>query len=572
MRITIGILLYAIGVLPLYSQRIMHTELLGKPTDKSIAIQLVFTDTAEARIQYGVSKGNYTNETSWQKALPDQSVVFSITQLQTNTRYYYRVQYRSNQNSTSNTLPERTFATQPPASQPFVFTVQADPHCDEQSDTALYRICLNNQLADSPDFMVDLGDVVMSDKLKNSSGKITRDTINKRTHYMRSFYETACHSVPLFLALGNHEGESGWLNNNTAENIAIWNTLERKKYFLNPTPDGFYTGDTTQYPFVGQRGAYYSWQWGNALFIVLDPYWHTKPKPDSLNGWRWTLGKAQYDWLRRTLESSTAPFKFVFAHQLVGGDPDGRGGVEFADKYEWGGKNLNGSEGFAQNRAGWYKPIKALLAEHRVSIFFHGHDHFFAKQDKECLVYQLTPQPSHPNFSNAGQADDYGYFAGQILPNAGHLRVTVSPSDTKVEYVRAYIPANETANRKNRDVAATYTIGLKNCYDSLTTSVPVLWNSAYADELIYPNPFSNEATIRFTLSTPQRLSLVIVDTRGNRVRHLLNSTTVDTGDFTIVWDGKDDNGQALPSGQYSYAVQNTVTGDKVSQGIMNLIR
>jgi hypothetical protein len=70
-----------------------------------------------------------------------------------------------------------------------------------------------------------------------------------------------------------------------------------------------------------------------------------------------TLGQGQYNWLRTTLESSTAKFKFIFSHQIVGGDPDGRGGVEFANFYEWGGNNLNGTPGFATNRPEWYKPI-----------------------------------------------------------------------------------------------------------------------------------------------------------------------------------------------------------------------
>jgi phosphodiesterase/alkaline phosphatase D-like protein len=86
---------------------------------------------------------------------------------------------------------------------------------------------------------------------------------------------------------------------------------------------------------------YYCVGVGDALFVVLDPYWYTKPKPDSLTGWRWTLGKEQYDWLKSTLEQSTSTFKFVFMHQLVGGDKDGRGGTEYADKYEWGGNNLD---------------------------------------------------------------------------------------------------------------------------------------------------------------------------------------------------------------------------------------
>jgi hypothetical protein len=39
-----------------------------------------------------------------------------------------------------------------------------------------------------------------------------------RNSLMRSYFDVACHSVPLFMALGNHDGESGWLGDATADN------------------------------------------------------------------------------------------------------------------------------------------------------------------------------------------------------------------------------------------------------------------------------------------------------------------------------------------------------------------
>lgn len=550
----------------LFSQTLTHAEILGKPTDKSISILLAFAENAEVCARFGTTSGNLNKQTAWQTFTAGTPAEIQISGLQADAKYFYSICHRLPGAVNFTTRPERFFHTQRTPGNSFTFVVQADPHLDSQSDSALYRRCLENQLADAPDFMVDLGDIFMSDKMKNAQGKITRDTVNYRVRYMRGYYETVNHSVPLFIALGNHEGEAGWNLNANGENVAIYGTQERKKYFRNPVPDGFYTGDETNHPFVGQRENYYAWHWGDALFVVLDPYFYTSPKPDSLHGWRWTLGKTQYDWLKNTLETSNAAFKFVFAHQLVGGDKDGRGGIELADKYEWGGKNLDGTDGWAANRPGWHKPIKDLLAENRVTTFFHGHDHFFGKQEKDCLIYQETPQPSHPNFQNVGQADDYGYFAGQILPNAGHLRVTVGPNGVKTEYVRAYLSQNETPTRKNRDVSATYFIGKTNCYDSLSTSSPVLWNANYSDELIYPNPFSDAVNIEFSLENPERLDLDIFDENGRHLRRLLAGETVSAGKFQIVWDGKNGGGAALPNGVYFWKIQNArgeSTGGKV---------
>ena len=43
--------------------------------------------------------------------------------------------------------------------------------------------------------------------------------------------------------------------------------------------------------------------------------------------WESTIGDAQYQWLKRTLEESEAKYKFVFAHHVFG---TGRGAVEMA--------------------------------------------------------------------------------------------------------------------------------------------------------------------------------------------------------------------------------------------------
>ena len=538
------------------SQTIKRAEILGRPTDKSITLKAFFDTTTEASVQYGTTAGTYSNQTAWQvfaKGAPAEIVVGGLT---SNTKYFYRLCYRLPSAVNFKTQSEHTFHTARPKGETFTFVVQADPHLDEQSDTAVYLRCLKNQLEDAPDFMIDLGDFLMTDKLRTPAKVVPRDTIPFRCNLLRSYYETVCHSIPLFIALGNHEGESGWNLNNTPNNIAVWGTQERQKYFLNPAPDAFYTGDTSRQAYVGQRQNYYAWQWGDALFIVIDPYWYTKVKPDSLNGWRWTLGKAQYDWLKQTLEKSDSKFKFVFSHQIVGGDPDGRGGVEYANRYEWGGSNLNGTPGFASNRPGWYKPIKDLLEEHKVNIFFHGHDHFFGKQSKACMIYQETPQPSHPNFSNANYAATYGYFEGQILPNSGHIRVTVGPNGVKTEYIRVYLPKSETATRHNKDISATYFIGAVNCYDSLSTGVPVIWNNAYADELVYPNPFMKETKIEFNVQTPEKIKLVVYNNNGQLVRYLINDETLATGQFQVVWDGNDGNGTALANGVYWYAFSN----------------
>ena len=215
---------------------------------------------------------------------------------------------------------------------------------------------------------------------------------------------------------------------------------------------------------------------GETNFVILDNYWHSPAQVDSgfheedLGGgksgkghaggkqrdwWGLTLGDAQYHWFKRTLESSQAKYKFVFAHHVMG---SGRGGVEACDGYEWGGRNRRGDWEFTEKRPGWEMPVHQLMVKHGVTIFFQGHDHLYAQQQRDGVVYQEVPMPADPGYV-AYNADRYQ--SGVKLPNSGHLRVTVSPETVKVEYVRCYLPQDESAGQKTGDIAHSYTIPAK---------------------------------------------------------------------------------------------------------------
>ncbi len=100
------------------------------------------------------------------------------------------------------------------------------------------------------------------------------------------------------------------------------------------------------------------------------------------------------------------------------------------------GRSFEGAEQFAAKRPGWTAPVHELLRRAGATVVFHGHDHFYARQELDGVVYQLVPQPGHPGGDAAKMAAAYGYVAGEFLPSPGHLRVRVTPQTATVEYVR----------------------------------------------------------------------------------------------------------------------------------------
>jgi hypothetical protein len=401
--------------------------LLGRPTSNSVTLSVLCYADAEGCVAYGTQRGGLIARTPSRSFKQGQPVEILLSALQPNTRYFYQLRLARTNG------PECTFHTARPPGSDFTFTVTADSHLDENTDPLVYERTLANALADAPDFHIDLGDTFMTEK------HASREAATRQYLAQRYYFSQLCASAPLFLVLGNHDGEAPRGRGPEAEGLAVWSNLMRKRYFPNPVPDGFYAGDGTQHPEAGLLQDYYAWEWGDALFVVLDPFWFTQKQRGRRDNWSPTLGTEQYQWLIGTLAGSKARLKFVFIHHLVGGtDDQGRGGAEAAPFYEWGGRNADETDGFRQNRPGWAAPIHQLLLQHKVSAVFHGHDHFYAKQDLDGIVYQEVPQPGYAgNGGPPRSAAECGYVSGTILGSPGHLRVAVSPRRVKVDYLVA---------------------------------------------------------------------------------------------------------------------------------------
>ncbi len=65
----------------------------------------------------------------------------------------------------------------------------------------------------------------------------------------------------------------------------------------------------------------------------------------------------------------------------------------------------------------------------------------------------------------------------------------------------------------------------------------------------FPNPFNNSTQIRFQVFQTMPLTLTIYNALGQNVRVLYNGM-ISKGDHTLVWNGKNGEGEILPSGLY----------------------
>lgn len=429
---------------------------LGRPEATAITLSLLWREGAEAVLVWAKDPEKLPLEGRGVRLAAGEPKRVVLNGLAPDARYTYALLDAATKKRLLPAGGPGSFHTARAKGSAFTFTVQADSHLDGGCSPEIYERELANALADAPDFHIDLGDTFMTEK------HASRDSAAKQYAAQRYYFGLIGQSAPVFLVLGNHDGESPDRGGEEkADGLAVWSHKLRTLYFANPVPDGFYSGNETPLPVAGLLANYYAWEWGDGLFVVLDPYRTSKPTRGGSEPWNMTLGKAQYNWLAKTLRSSKAKFKFVFIHQLVGGLGDsGRGGAEAAPLYEWGGHELDGEYTFKENRPGWGKPIHELLAETGVAIVFHGHDHFFAKQELDGVVYQLVPQPDHRDFIRR-QAEEYGYVKGDFLPGSGHLRVRVSSTQAAVDYIRSAGPDGRDAEPANGRSAYSYACGTK---------------------------------------------------------------------------------------------------------------
>ncbi len=504
-----------------------YTVILGRPTHQTITASVIFNQKVNYYIEYGGVSGLFPFKTSEFVSVAFEPNEIEIKGLEANTKYYYRLRFRSNGNSTYSTSAEYSFHTQRARGMPYTFVIEADEHLyDKKGVKRMYEITLENQLKDNPDFMFSLGDTFGDDHTPEET--TSEDMKQLHLDYI-PLLSKICHSVPFFFCLGNHEGENGYyLKQNEGENIAVYGTKWRKYYYPNPFPNEFYSGNMKIEGYeIGQPENYYSFDWGDATFIVLDVY-RDCDESEKPQKWNWTLGEVQYNWFKKELEKSTSRYKFVLAHHTRG---QGRGGIKTARAYEWGG--YNGDNGnnweFDTYRPGWELPIHQLMVKHGVNIFFQGHDHLFAKEELDGIVYQEVPMPSDSTYE-IGMLANGDAYTGITLNGTGHIRVNISPECIHVDFIRAYLPEDtNTGEHQNGEVAYSYTTG---CANGFTEPDEV--DSGFK---VFPNPAKQQLNFHFSSETDEAKALALVNIQGKIVEtfHVpqgQNSGTIETGHLT----------------------------------------
>jgi len=444
------------------------TVVLGRPTANEISFSLSSTcllSRARIFVEPATVAGSLVANAVLSKIFTlevDHPEIITVSSLSQDIRYVYTIIHEpvSGYVTCSTT---HTFHTQRAPGSTFNFAIIADSHLGTPAhcDETRYARTLTNINYALPDFILSIGDDFRASKIKNPMYA----DVEALYRNQRPYFSIVGQDAALYNIVGNHELQAGWMLDGTENNVAIWAVKSRLGHFANPRPNNFYSGASAMHPFIpnGLLENYYSWKWGDALFVALDNYFYSQGEDPN---WSVSLGFEQFNWLRQVI-ATDASFKFIFHHHVNGG---ARGGIEWASSYEWGGMTNANKEsvtkfGFDKMRPGWGgKPIHQILVENGVDIVFQGHDHLYAKQDHpDGIIYLTVPMPGYNPDQFWGGTNDYSYafMSGVILAPSGHISVEVRPSEASVSYVLSKISGDDPNSGVNGEIAHSFTISQK---------------------------------------------------------------------------------------------------------------
>ena len=357
-----------------------NISVLYNPTVSSIevAVNTPFTLDRFA-IEYGTTP-TYGFKTATQMDVTGV-IKTKVKGLEEDTYYYYRPVWGKDNNYYTGT--QRNFRTAKGEGKSFKFLILSDLHITDSDGKDPFNDLISlapTILASNPDFIVDNGDFVNADS-GNAFFQNIMDAV-----YLRGFRLSTklYNSVPVMHVAGNHEAINQFYGEPGCKNF--FDAYLCKPFLNDPA---ILAGESWEKYYSTFRngnpeGTYYSWEWGNAKFIVLDPFLYTTKWPKSCNESQpYTLGKKQKQWFLNELETSDKKWIMIFMHHMLNGaEPDGftnycyaRGSVAPTNILK--GTTLN--------------EIVTPLASHQKVIVFTGHDHIFSKEVFEGLWFVSCP-------------------------------------------------------------------------------------------------------------------------------------------------------------------------------------
>ena len=157
------------------------------------------------------------------------------------------------------------------------------------TDPELYARTLQLAADPAPDFHICIGDDFSVERVRT----VSPESLAVPYLLQRPFLGLIGQTAPVFLMNGNHEQASlyNYSQTDARRDVAVGAQIARNRLYPTPSAGGFYSGDAAPWKDIGELKSYCAWNWGDALFVLLDNYWHCPALVDT--GWSGEDGNPQ---------------------------------------------------------------------------------------------------------------------------------------------------------------------------------------------------------------------------------------------------------------------------------------
>jgi len=408
----------------------------------------------------------------------------------------------------------------------------------------LYEVIKDINLI-QPEFVLLTGDLINEGELED---------FECRRNHTKAVDLLSKLEVPLYLVPGNHD-LGGWESTPPSQGTARrewWRFFGWSQQQTPPVKPEYYTHD-------------YSFDYGNVHFVGLESYDNYDSYMYDVYGGE-SFIPSQITWLKNDLQNaSSAAAKVLFYHfdfkeelnlSALGVDMALWGHIH-SNSGNINSKPYNLATDKVCDGRGAYRIIRVnngnLKPEHTTYSNDYGNELLiqeFQTVNNGSLnkVSALIKNKNNQAFANGlvkfiMPKSEFGYAVRN-----GTLEQSYSNASNEICYIRFGIPSNN-----NIEVSIEVN----------TTSVTIEEIAANSSFLIqnYPNPFTDETHIEFTLKEKANIELTIFDISGRKIKNLVNEHKL-PGEYTINWDGSDAMGNTVNTGVYFYKY--SVNGKQVA--------
>ena len=274
--------------------RVMQGPMVGAVSENDARIWVRVSGGYAVSVDYGTAfllESFETTDPVLASKSGDYTVVVTITGLEPDTEYFYRIKVNGADDKYLKDYPPFAFRTAPAKGAAADLRVAFGSGARFANDRAQPLWPAVSRVA--PDLLLWLGDNIYGDSLDT-------DILREQYRRMRDVasLQPIIHNISNLAIWDDHDYG---LNDHDRRNPIKDEALEIfKQYWANPS-----------YGLPDAEGVFFTYTWGQVDFFFLDDRWYRDPDDAPDTPQKTQLGRAQLAWLESGLKESTAVFKVL---------------------------------------------------------------------------------------------------------------------------------------------------------------------------------------------------------------------------------------------------------------------